>query len=48
MAWAASPIPYVWEHMTGKLPFTYEQLHVKHGDVVRILPNELSFRTPPA
>ena len=48
MAWAASPMPYVWYQVTGRLPFTYQQLHAKHGDVVRILPNELSFCSPAA
>ncbi|KAI9733534.1 MAG: hypothetical protein M1834_003134 [Cirrosporium novae-zelandiae] len=46
--WGATPIPYVWYQITGRLPFVYEQLHERYGDVVRVLPYKLSFRTPAA
>ncbi|EPE26987.1 Cytochrome P450 [Glarea lozoyensis ATCC 20868] len=46
--WAATPIPYVWYQITGRLPFIYERLHDKYGDVVRVLPHKLSFRHPNA
>lgn len=34
--------------MTGRLPFTYQRIHAKYGDVVRILPIELSLCSPAA
>lgn len=34
--------------LTGKLPFVYQKLHEEYGEVVRILPNELSFNSPAA
>jgi len=33
----------VWYQVTGRLPFLYQELHNKFGQVVRVLPNELSF-----
>ncbi|KAL9624636.1 MAG: hypothetical protein Q9160_001301 [Pyrenula sp. 1 TL-2023] len=42
-AFGATPLPFVLHQITGKLPFVYERLHRSHGDVVRVLPNELSF-----
>ncbi|OJJ07137.1 hypothetical protein ASPVEDRAFT_33377 [Aspergillus versicolor CBS 583.65] len=43
-----TPIPYVWHQLRGDLPFIYRKLHDKYGDVVRVLPNELSFNTASA
>ncbi|KAL6901277.1 cytochrome P450 [Trichoderma evansii] len=42
--WGATPIPYVWYQLNGRLPFVFSELHDKHGDVVRVLPYMLSFR----
>ncbi|KAI0198215.1 cytochrome P450 monooxygenase-like protein [Astrocystis sublimbata] len=38
----------VWALTTERLPFIIDQLHKKHGDVVRVGPNELSFATAEA
>jgi cytochrome P450 len=46
--WAATPLPYVYYQITGRLPFIYQSLHDEHGDVVRVLPYKLSFRSPTA
>ncbi|KAJ3579831.1 hypothetical protein NPX13_g737 [Xylaria arbuscula] len=45
---AISDLWWVWELSSGSLPWTVKDLHKKHGDVVRIGPNELSFATPEA
>ena len=42
--WGATPIPYVWYQLTGRLPFVFADLHDKYGNVVRVLPYMLSFR----
>ncbi|KAI2635077.1 cytochrome P450 monooxygenase-like protein [Xylaria nigripes] len=45
---AITPLWWVWGLGTERLPFILRDLHRKHGDVVRIGPNELSFVTPEA
>ncbi|KAI0965915.1 cytochrome P450 monooxygenase-like protein [Xylaria arbuscula] len=35
----------IWEFSTERVPFTLYDLHKKHGDIIRIGPNELSFAT---
>ncbi|KAI1186008.1 cytochrome P450 monooxygenase-like protein [Nemania serpens] len=47
--WAAiSELWWVWGLCTERLPFIVDDLHKKHGDVIRIGPNELSFATSEA
>lgn len=43
---AATHIPYLRQLLKGKLTFWVHELHERYGDVVRISPNELSYRTP--
>ncbi|KAF2967357.1 hypothetical protein GQX73_g6227 [Xylaria multiplex] len=45
---AISDLWWVWGLSTERLPFIINDLHKKHGDVVRVGPNELSFATPEA
>jgi cytochrome P450 len=47
-AFAATPIPYITHQLAGRLPFMYKDLHEQYGDVVRVLPNKLSFNDPAA
>ncbi|KAI1423449.1 cytochrome P450 monooxygenase-like protein [Xylaria sp. FL1777] len=42
---AISDLWWLWGLSTDRLPFIVQDLHKKHGDVVRIGPNELSFAT---
>ncbi|KAI1376450.1 cytochrome P450 [Hypoxylon crocopeplum] len=42
---AVSEIWFIWAWTTGRYPYILEEAHRKHGDVVRIAPNELSFAT---
>ncbi|KAI0424703.1 cytochrome P450 monooxygenase-like protein [Xylaria sp. FL1042] len=42
---AISDLWLIWGFSTERLPFIILDLHKKHGDVVRIGPNELSFAT---
>lgn len=46
--YGGTPLPYVWHQLRGDLPFIYRGLHNKYGDVVRVLPNELSFNAASA
>ncbi|OBS17149.1 hypothetical protein FPOA_12326 [Fusarium poae] len=45
-----SPIQlwFICKWVGGKYPFAMRQVHDKYGDVVRVAPNELSFKTPQA
>ncbi|KAK8851079.1 cytochrome P450 [Apiospora arundinis] len=45
---AVSQLWYARVYTGGKWPFIIERAHRKYGDVIRIAPNELSFRTPRA
>ncbi|KAJ2971560.1 hypothetical protein NUW58_g9382 [Xylaria curta] len=45
---AISDLWWVLRLSSGRLPFITEELHKKHGDVVRIGPNELSFASAQA
>ncbi|KAI1822823.1 cytochrome P450 monooxygenase-like protein [Xylaria intraflava] len=45
---AISDLWWVWALSTERLPFIVRDLHKKHGDVIRIGPNELSFVTAEA
>ncbi|KAJ5902905.1 hypothetical protein N7495_003433 [Penicillium taxi] len=46
--WAVSRIPYQWCIMTGQSHHKVLALHNKHGAVVRVGPNELTFNSPKA
>jgi len=43
--WAVSPIPFMYNHMKGRLPYRIHELHEQYGPVVRLAPTELSFIT---
>ncbi|KAI0453884.1 cytochrome P450 monooxygenase-like protein [Xylaria acuta] len=45
---AISDLWWVWGLSSERLPFIIHDLHKKHGDVVRVGPNELSFATAEA
>lgn len=45
---AATPIPFVIRLLNGRLVDWTSSLHSKYGDIVRILPDELSFVSPEA
>ncbi|KAK2666648.1 Cytochrome P450, E-class, group I [Fusarium oxysporum f. sp. vasinfectum] len=45
---ACSQLWFIEAWTGGRYPFVMKQVHDKYGDVVRIAPNELSFRTPTA
>ncbi|KAI1747079.1 cytochrome P450 monooxygenase-like protein [Xylaria castorea] len=45
---AVSELWWVWALRSERLPFIVYDLHKKHGDVIRIGPNELSFATADA
>ncbi|KAJ8133530.1 hypothetical protein O1611_g82 [Lasiodiplodia mahajangana] len=45
---AISDLWWLWALMTERLPFIVDDLHKKHGDVIRIGPNDLSFATSEA
>ncbi|KAL2193015.1 cytochrome P450 monooxygenase [Corynascus similis CBS 632.67] len=47
-SWAATQIPYTIAWLRGGLPILIHELHEKHGDVVRVAPNRLSFTHPDA
>ena len=40
---AATPLPFVWRILNGRMVPWTTKLHAKYGMVVRVLPNELSF-----
>ncbi|KAI1391427.1 cytochrome P450 [Hypoxylon trugodes] len=42
---AVSGVWFIWAWTSGRFPHILEGVHKKHGDVVRIAPNELSFST---
>lgn len=46
--WAASRIPYTVAWLSGYLPRVILKLHEKHGDVVRVGPNCVSYADPDA
>lgn len=41
--WAATYIPYALSLRKGNLVYRIEEIHRKHGDIVRLGPNQLSF-----
>ena len=41
--WAISRIPYVWALIKGDLAQRIHEFHQRHGPIVRLAPNELSF-----
>ncbi|KAK9414560.1 hypothetical protein SUNI508_11133 [Seiridium unicorne] len=43
-----SRIPFVYWSIRGDQPFRIKDIHDKYGDVVRVAPDELSFRSPGA
>ncbi|KAM0809587.1 hypothetical protein AB5N19_09931 [Seiridium cardinale] len=43
-----SRIPFVYWSIRGDQPFRIKDIHDKYGDVVRVAPDELSFRSPRA
>ncbi|KIN00076.1 hypothetical protein OIDMADRAFT_55967 [Oidiodendron maius Zn] len=45
---AASRLPYLYLSISGQLPLAIKELHDKYGDVIRIAPNELTYREPSA
>lgn len=42
-SWAATYIPYALSLRNGNLVYRIEEIHRKHGEIVRIGPNKLSF-----
>ena len=40
---AATPLPFVWRLLNGRMVHWTTKLHAKHGVVVRVHPDELSF-----
>ncbi|KAI9036625.1 cytochrome P450 [Aspergillus affinis] len=46
--WAASRLPWCWYQFNGTLNQRLLSLHRKHGQTVRVAPNELSFTTAAA
>ncbi|KAI1636257.1 cytochrome P450 [Biscogniauxia mediterranea] len=44
LLWKISLLPRAYYLMKGELPFRIAQMHDKYGPVLRIAPNELSFR----
>lgn len=42
-SWAATYIPYALSLRKGNLVYRIEEIHRKHGDIVRLAPNQLSF-----
>lgn len=42
-SWAATYIPYALSLRNGNLVYRIEEIHRKHGEIVRIAPNKLSF-----
>jgi len=46
--WAASNIPYTIYCLTGTPAFSIAQLHSVYGDIVRVVPNRLSYTHPDA
>jgi cytochrome P450 len=46
--WRASRLPYMRAVWGKHFPYEVQKLHEQYGDVVRVAPNELSFRDPAA
>lgn len=46
--WAATSIPYAYYWRSGRFPFKVAEFHATYGQVVRILPDELSYSTEDA
>lgn len=46
--WACTRLPWCWNQYHGRLHRKIEQLHAKHGPVVRVAPDELSYTTETA
>lgn len=42
-SWAATYIPYALSLRKGNLVYRIEEIHRKHGEIVRLAPNQLSF-----
>lgn len=42
-SWAATYIPYALSLRKGNLIYRIEEIHRQHGDIVRLVPNQLSF-----
>lgn len=47
-SWAATPFPYIFTWLSGRLHLAIHELHETYGDVVRVAPNRLSFTHPDA
>lgn len=43
-SWSATRLPYIWLLLTVKIVHDVESLHRRYGPVVRVAPNEISFR----
>lgn len=46
--WAISRLPYIISMVKGNYVHDVRRIHEKHGDAVRLAPNEVSFATPQA
>lgn len=46
--WAVSRTPFLIEMNRGRLPYKLKTLHDRHGSVIRVAPNEMSFLEPGA
>jgi hypothetical protein len=46
--WAASGIPIFYWKLKGQLPYKVKELHDTYGDVVRIAPRNLSYKSSTA
>ncbi|KAI2624672.1 benzoate 4-monooxygenase cytochrome P450 [Hypomontagnella submonticulosa] len=44
--YAASTLPISWSRATGRLPYTFAELHEKYGPIVRVGPDEVSCAGP--
>lgn len=44
----ATPIPFVWHLLRGRMPFWVKDMHDQYGGIVRLSPFELSFNNDPA
>ncbi|KAL7807761.1 cytochrome P450 [Trichoderma aethiopicum] len=42
-AWKASRLPFIWSLLRGTIVHDIERLHRKHGPILRIAPNEVTF-----
>ncbi|KAL2075912.1 hypothetical protein VTL71DRAFT_855 [Oculimacula yallundae] len=46
--WIISRLPFAYNLVLGRLPYTISSIHAKYGPVVRLAPNEISFITEEA